>query len=186
MPRVSPVNGIDESYYYYIRNAFFDTYYAEAQADGTIAPRTKGEGDSFLWQFVKKGDKVSIISKLTGKPAYIDTEADGTNLKIGSPYEWGLNEYTCDEGKTGIQIITANGEFSWYTNPGAWKNNVILKPKTYGAAIWTFEVSNVATGVHATTAPAIVPTSYYDLQGRRVSQPSHGVYVTNTGRKVIK
>lgn len=186
MPRVSPVNGIDESYYYYIRNAFFDTYYAEAQADGTIAPRTKGEGDSFLWQFVKKGDKVSIISKLTGKPAYIDTEADGTNLKTGSPYEWGLNEYTCDEGKTGIQIITANGELSWYTNPGAWKNNVILKPKTYGAAIWTFEVSNVATGVHATTAPAIVPTSYYDLQGRRVSHPSHGVYVTNTGRKVIK
>lgn len=186
MPRVSPISGIDESYYYYIRNAFFDTYYAEAQADGTIAPRTKGEGDSFLWQFVKKGDKVSIISKLTGKPAYIDTEADGTNLKTGSPYEWGLNEYTCDEGKTGIQIITANGEFSWYTNPGAWKNNVILKPKTYGASIWTFEVSNVATGVHATTAPAIVPTSYYDLQGRRVSQPTHGVYVTNTGRKVIK
>lgn len=186
MPRVSPISGIDESYYYYIRNAFFDTYYAEAQADGTIAPRTKGEGDSFLWQFVKKGDKVSIISKLTGKPAYIDTEANGTNLKTGSPYEWGLNEYTCDEGKTGIQIITANGELSWYTNPGAWKNNVILKPKTYGASIWTFEVSNVATGVHATTAPAIVPTSYYDLQGRRVSQPSHGVYVTNTGRKVIK
>lgn len=186
MPRVSPVNGIDESYYYYIRNAFFDTYYAEAQADGTIAPRAKGEGDSFLWQFVKKGDKVSIISKLTGKSAYIDTEADGTNLKTGSPYEWGLNEYTCDEGKTGIQIITANGEFSWYTNPNAWKNNVILKPKTYGAAIWTFEVSNVATGVHATTAPATVPTSYYDLQGRRVSQPTHGVYVTNTGRKVIK
>lgn len=186
MPRVSPISGIDESYYYYIRNAFFDTYYAEAQADGTIAPRTKGEGDSFLWQFVKKGDKVSIISKLTGKPAYIDTEAEGTNLKVGSPYEWGLNEYTCDEGKTGIQIITANGELSWYTNPGAWKNNVILKPKTYGASIWTFEVSNVATGVHATTAPAIVPTSYYDLQGRRVSQPSHGVYVTNTGRKVIK
>lgn len=186
MPRVSPISGIDESYYYYIRNAFFDTYYAEAQADSTIAPRTKGEGDSFLWQFVKKGDKVSIISKLTGKPAYIDTEADGTNLKIGSPYEWGLNEYTCDEGKTGIQIITANGEFSWYTNPNAWKNNVILKPKTYGAAIWTFEVSNVATGVHATTAPAIVPTSYYDLQGRRVNHPSHGVYVTNTGRKVIK
>lgn len=186
MPRVSPINGIDESYYYYIRNAYFDSYYAEAQADGTIAPRAKGEGDSFLWQFVKKGDKVSIISKLTGKPAYIDTEAEGTNLKTGSPYEWGLNEYTCDEGKTGIQIITANGEFSWYTNPGAWKNNVILKPKTYGASIWTFEVSNVATGVHATTAPAIVPTSYYDLQGRRVSQPSHGVYVTNTGRKVIK
>lgn len=186
MPRVSPISGIDESYYYYIRNAFFDTYYAEAQADGTIAPRTKGEGDSFLWQFVKKGDKVSIISKLTGKPAYIDTEADGTNLKTGSPYEWGLNEYTCDEGKTGIQIITANGELSWYTNPGAWKNNVILKPKTYGASIWTFEVSNVATGVHATTVPAIVPTSYYDLQGRRVSQPTHGVYVTNTGRKVIK
>lgn len=186
MPRVSPISGIDESYYYYIRNAFFDTYYAEVQADGTIAPRTKGEGDSFLWQFVKKGDKVSIISKLTGKPAYIDTEADGTNLKTGSPYEWGLNEYTCDEGKTGIQIITANGELSWYTNPNAWKNNVILKPKTYGASIWTFEVSNVATGVHATTAPAIVPTSYYDLQGRRVSQPSHGVYVTSTGRKVIK
>lgn len=186
MPRVSPISGIDESYYYYIRNAFFDTYYAEAQADGTIAPRTKGEGDSFLWQFVKKGDKVSIISKLTGKPAYIDTEADGTNLKTGSPYEWGLNEYTCDEGKTGIQIITANGELSWYTNPGPWKNNIILKPKTWGAAIWTFEVSNVATGVHATTAPAIVPTSYYDLQGRRVSHPSHGVYVTNTGRKVIK
>lgn len=57
MPRVSPISGIDESYYYYIRNAFFDTYYAEAQADGTIAPRTKGEGDSFCGSLLRKATR---------------------------------------------------------------------------------------------------------------------------------
>lgn len=30
------------------------------------------------------------------------------------------------------------------------------------------------------------PTRYYDLQGRRVMNPTKGIFITNTGRKVIK
>ena len=185
MPRVSPINGIDEGHYYYIRNVYFDNYYAMAQADGSVKSKTKGTDDGYLWQFVKNGDKVSIISKLTGQPAYVTSQTEGTVLKTGAAYEWGLDEYTTEEGGTGIQIISANNEMSWYTNPNAWAD-VIMKPKTYGASIWSFEMSDIVTGISRATAPASVSTSYYDLQGRRISQPAHGVYITNTGRKVVK
>lgn len=40
------------------------------------------------------------------------------------------------------------------------------------------------TNAQAGTAASSVPTTYYDLQGRRVMHPHKGLYITNTGRKV--
>lgn len=43
------------------------------------------------------------------------------------------------------------------------------------------------TAIGNATAPAIsAPVYYYDLQGRRVLNPTKGLYITNTGRKVVK
>ena len=43
------------------------------------------------------------------------------------------------------------------------------------------------TAIGNATAPAInTPVYYYDLQGRRVLNPTKGLYITNTGRKVVK
>lgn len=43
------------------------------------------------------------------------------------------------------------------------------------------------TAIGSATVPAIsTPVYYYDLQGRRVLNPTKGLYITNTGRKVVK
>ena len=43
----------------------------------------------------------------------------------------------------------------------------------------------VATGVNAVQAVTSLTTKYYDLQGRRMSQPAKGVYIQN-GKKYVK
>ena len=43
----------------------------------------------------------------------------------------------------------------------------------------------VATGVNAAQAVTSLTTKYYDLQGRRMSQPAKGVYIQN-GKKYVK
>ena len=48
-------------------------------------------------------------------------------------------------------------------------------------------LQGTATGIIAT--PAVKPgkaTIYYDLMGRRVANPVKGVFITNTGKRVIK
>ncbi len=189
MPKLSPIQGLREDVYYKIRNAWFTNYYAKAETAGTLVPSTSGTTDGYLWQVVKSDDQstVSLINKLTGKPAYPTTVADGSNVNTGSSYSWTLDQFTTEEDatKTGIRIIDATGTYSWYTNPNAFKN-IILKPINYGAAIWTFEETSISTGIKTATFNANVPTSYYDLQGRNVANPQHGVFITNTGRKVVK
>ena len=61
-----------------------------------------------------------------------------------------------------------------YQQAEGWKRFAIL-PLTDGEF----------TGVGRTAAPAEAPGSYYDLQGRRVAQPTKGIYIHN-GKKYIK
>lgn len=75
-------------------------------------------------------------------------------------------------------VNLTNGTFNY------WK-------ETAGNATWStkFVLNAVGTitaidGVDVVT-PA-EPTRYYDLQGRRVMNPTKGIFITNTGRKVIK
>lgn len=41
------------------------------------------------------------------------------------------------------------------------------------------------TGINTTVAADKAGVEYYDLQGRRVLYPTHGIFVTNTGKKVL-
>ena len=93
-------------------------------------------------------------------------------------------EITTDQGATGIAIVESTGTYSWYTNPNAFPT-IILKPKDWGASIWNFQKSGIATGLQPiTTAPAETD-KYYDLSGRRIARPTdRGVYIHN-GRRVM-
>lgn len=77
-----------------------------------------------------------------------------------------------------LVVNLTNGTFNYWGN-------------TAGNATWStkFVLNAVGTitaidGVNVVT-PA-EPTRYYDLQGRRVMNPTKGIFITNTGRKVIK
>lgn len=59
--------------------------------------------------------------------------------------------------------------------------------KVANAAIAAVDVTDYLTGVaQVTTTKAPTTTSYYDLSGRRVSATAKGVFVTNTGRKIVR
>lgn len=48
-----------------------------------------------------------------------------------------------------------------------------------------FNFGGDVTGINAAVAADKANTEYYDLQGRRVLYPVHGIFVTNTGKKVL-
>ncbi len=48
-----------------------------------------------------------------------------------------------------------------------------------------FNFGGDVTGINAAVATDKAQTEYYDLQGRRVLYPVHGIFVTNTGKKVL-
>ena len=64
-------------------------------------------------------------------------------------------------------------------------NDIAALEEAYDAYLRALQ--GTATGIIA--APAVKPgkaTIYYDLMGRRVANPVKGVFITNTGKRVIK
>lgn len=54
------------------------------------------------------------------------------------------------------------------------------------AQMLSFYIGGTVTGINAATADAHNgATTYYDLNGRRVLYPAHGIYVTGNGKKVF-
>ena len=187
MPKLSPAQTLSEDYYYFIRNAYFTAKYAVAETGGAVKSKDKGTTSGYYWRVKKNANgTVTIINRLTDKAAYPASDAETAKLLTGTKsYEWVLNVNSTDEGNTGIQILSNSGTYSWYTNPSVWQE-VILKPKEWGASIWTFEQSNIETAIDEVKTNEQTDATYYDLQGRKVEPNVQGVYVTSKGKKVVK
>lgn len=190
MPRTSPADALSEDVYYRIANAYFTTQYAKANTStGTVVPATlNADDETYLWQVKKNTDgSICLYNVATRTAARVGASTADTQVKLGEPTAWTLSQNTTDEGQTGLNILAQGGETSWYVNPNAW-NYVLLKPKTWGAAIWTFEKTSVVSGI-GDNLTAAIPTSavtYYDLQGRRLSQPTRGVCISSDGHKTVR
>ena len=74
----------------------------------------------------------------------------------------------------GLTVITANK---------AYINKSDLTSGGIASNVLNF--GQVATGVNTVVAGANDGVQYFDLQGRRVLYPAHGIFVTNTGKKVL-
>ena len=187
MPRTSLTDALKEDIYYYIRNAYFTNYYATANISSKrVEPKTKGNDDKYLWSVIKNSDgTVNIYNKASGTSAYITKDAADQTVRIGKEYSWTLQQMTVDTGDTGICIVGNTGVTSWYINPDAW-NYVLTKP-FWGGCIWNFEESNVEveTSIDEIQETTNDNTQIFDLQGRRVEHPTHGIYITGNGKKIL-
>lgn len=77
-----------------------------------------------------------------------------------------------------LVVNLTNGTFNYWGNTAGnatWSTKFVLNVKGTITAIDGVDVITPAE-----------PTRYYDLQGRRVMNPTKGIFITNTGRKVIK
>lgn len=186
MPRSTYLDNIRVDCYYHIVNAYHTTKYAKASGTQVVPADFAGGSDAYLWQFKKnKNGTVAIVNKATGTGAYIESDAVDQTVRLGREYPWTLQEVTTDLGATAVAIIDGSSTYSWYTNPSAW-NYILTKPYDWGASIWTLTpVESEPTGIDA-TGNDNRPARLYDLSGRRIQQPTHGVYVTDGGRKMLK
>ena len=194
---VAVLDGYDLSYYYLIRNAYHNDYYAVANTagNGVVHNKLSGErDDTFLWAFQLNDDgTVSISNKKTGTTAFTASNAEDQRVRLGKPYSWTLEEVTTDLGTTGIGIKDASGTFSWYVNPSSW-SYVLLKPYEWGAAIWEFIKTDekiLTDGINTTMQDNPLPSAinnqfFYDLTGRRFNaEPTiPGIYIV-AGKKVL-
>lgn len=112
----------------------------------------------------------------SGNALAVATTPQPWNIVKGDGQYWHFKS-TVNAGSYLVVNLT-NGTFNYWGN-------------TAGNATWStkFVLNAVGTitaidGVDVVT-PA-EPTRYYDLQGRRVMNPTKGIFITNTGRKVIK
>ena len=185
IPLTSVLSQMDLDYYYLIRNAYFDTYYATVNPNTNgVLPKTFTDNDNFRWHISKNDDgTVLIINKTTETAAYVASDAEEQRLRVGQNYPWKLDLVTTDQGGTGIAIINRTGAYSWYTNPRSW-TYLLLKPYDWGASIWEFIKTDeqVTTGIrsmeNAQGKKGNEAGAMYDLTGRRLSKvPVHGIYI---------
>ncbi len=192
MPRASILDGINSAYYYRIRNAYPDFSSNVAGLNTStmqVQPMSASSNDNCLWVIQKNDDgTVSFYNKAMPNAgmAYVDGSSIDQVVKVGQNYTWTLKEVGTDTNNSGIAILDKSGSYSWYTNPGAFPN-ILLKPYDWGASIWTFERMDieVPTGIDGVTTDGKA-VKYYDLSGRRVQQPTSGIYVTDQNTKVLK
>ena len=189
MPRTSMADAIDTTYYYYISNGYFtDKYAAMNSSTKKVEPKAKGTTDNFLWSFVKNIDgTIRIYNKANGEAAYINSTADDQTVYVGKDYNWSLVETTTDQGNKGIGIVSSNGSSAWYTNPSEW-SYILTKPYIWGGSVWNFEKSNIAveTGIEEVKNENGNANTIYDLQGRKVENPTKGIYVINGDKVLVK
>ena len=188
MPRASLAEALDENVYYYIRNGYFTTKYAAVDTSNKkVVPKDKTTGDEFLWRFGKNNDgTVYIYNKVNNQAAYINSDADDQEVYVGQEYAWTLKETTTDTGNSGIAIVCGNGSAAWYINPDAWPY-VLTKPYTWGGSVWNLEKSNqeVETGIDYVEIKND-NENIFDLAGRKVENPTKGIYIINGNKVFIK
>lgn len=159
-------------------------YYATGAADGMITLVEYPEG---------------IIPANQGALLYNEAGATTANLEI----------VTTDKAVEGNKLMPATAKRAGFTANSTYvlaknaageaaflKNGLTVVPanKAYVAAenipagngsnVLNFNFGQV-TGINGVVAADKAGVQYFDLQGRRVLYPAHGIFVTNTGKKVF-
>lgn len=160
-------------------------YYATGAADGMITLVEYPEG---------------IIPANEGALLYNEAGATTANLEI----------VTTDKAVEGNKLMPATAKRTGFTANSTYvlaknaanetaflKNGLTVVPanKAYiaaetipadnnGSNVLNFNFGQV-TGINGVVAADKAGVQYFDLQGRRVLYPAHGIFVTNTGKKVF-
>ena len=122
-----------------------------------------------------------IAYEAAGEPAVADNAFSGTGLRLTglAPQSF----YGLANGSNGVGFYLGTDAV---TSVPANKT-YMLRDMSHGAAGYRFVFgSDPTVGIDQATQPGAGRSeTYYDLHGRRVLYPSHGVYVTQDGQKVF-
>lgn len=147
---------------------------------------TAGVAADCEWSLVPSTTTIGqVYIQEKGETNYLNRSGN-TLVATATPQPWNIVK---GEGQYWHFKSTVSGSTYLAINKSGGAFNYINQKNDYNTWSTKFVLNAVGTitaidGVDVVT-PA-EPTRYYDLQGRRVMNPTKGIFITNTGRKVIK
>ncbi len=147
---------------------------------------TAGDAADCEWNLVPSTTTIGqVYIQEKGETNYLNRSGN-TLVATATPQPWNIVK---GDGQYWHFKSTVNGSTYLAINKSGGAFNYINQKNDYNTWSTKFVLNAVGTitaidGVDVVT-PA-EPTRYYDLQGRRVMNPTKGIFITNTGRKVIK
>lgn len=106
-----------------------------------------------------------------------------TGVLLSTALEPNAGNYILKSGDSGVNFYLVNNTADDANNYlGA--NKAYFKYTGTDAQVISFNFAD-ATGIHTAVTSTTAPEEYYDLQGRRVLYPAHGVFVKSNGQKVF-
>lgn len=147
---------------------------------------TAGDAADCEWNLVPSTTTIGqVYIQEKGETNYLNRSGN-TLVATATPQHWNIVK---GDGQYWHFKSTVNGSTYLAINKSGGAFNYINQKNDYNTWSTKFVLNAVGTitaidGVDVVT-PA-EPTRYYDLQGRRVMNPTKGIFITNTGRKVIK
>jgi len=147
---------------------------------------TAGNAADCEWNLVPSTTTIGqVYIQEKGETNYLNRSGN-TLVATATPQPWNIVK---GDGQYWHFKSTVNNSTYLAINKSGGAFNYINQKNDYNTWSTKFVLNAVGTitaidGVDVVT-PA-EPTRYYDLQGRRVMNPTKGIFITNTGRKVIK
>lgn len=147
---------------------------------------TAGVAADCEWSLVPSTTTIGqVYIQEKGETNYLNRSGN-TLVATATPQPWNIVK---GDGQYWHFKSTVSGSTYLAINKSGGAFNYINQKNDYNTWSTKFVLNAVGTitaidGVNVVT-PA-EPTRYYDLQGRRVMTPTKGIFITNTGRKVIK
>ncbi len=146
---------------------------------------TAVDNTTYEWRLVPSTTLGQVYIQGKNETNYL-TRSGNTFVATATPQPWNIvkgdGQYwhfkSTVNGSSYLVVNLTNGTFNYWRDMAGsttWSTKFVLN------AVGTITAID---GVDVVT-PA-EPTRYYDLQGRRVMNPTKGIFITNTGSKVIK
>ena len=151
-----------------------DTRHAEEAKNGTAT--YKGSVSGAQGQLDKVSDQGTYELESTSRPEGFDTDKDGI------PDEWETANGLNPNDDKDAQLKTIDTTKSWYTNLEVYLNSLVEDIMKAGMADGESNYTEYwpeykTTGISTVRTSAIATTEYYDLNGRRLSEPQRGVNI---------
>lgn len=154
--------------------------------DHTAQAVAKADTDNPLWVIVPATNAQQVYIKASDSETYLH-RTDNTLDVQTTPAPWVLEKDASADyyyllpkhtRETYVVVNVGTGAFNFWSNT---KGN-----DTWSTKFVLTRVGDIVDGISPVSVAKQQSETFYDLSGRKVSRPTKGIYVTNTGRKVMR
>ena len=192
-PKTTALDAVSSDHYYVIRSANPRTAGFVAsmkngvvEAEEVASAAVTQDMPSVLWKVVRQDDgSFVLINKTEQQYAVVHKSSNSESVVANNAsFMWQL-KYRKQGDVTGFWIMAGTSNYGWYM-PEKATSHITLRTPNQWNNYWKLEPTAIPTGLDR--LPVFESTSgvTYDLSGRVVSTPQHGVVIDAAGHKQVR